>query len=116
MKKLLFILFIGTLAPVLFGQTKTELKPADLPKPVTDFIAKNVKTYTIDKAFKVDSKGVITYDVLLVYGADKIVFIFDKDGKFVKRAERGSRGGTQKPPETKPQPQPAGQKKTEPKK
>jgi len=116
MKKLLLILFIGILAPVLFGQTKTEMKPADLPKPVTDFIAKNVKTYTIDKAFKVDSKGVITYDVLLANGASKMVFIFDKDGKFVKRAERGSRGGTQKAPETKPQPQPADQKKTEPKK
>ncbi len=116
MKKLLLILFIGILAPVIFGQTKTELKPADLPKSVTDFIAKNVKTYTIDKAFKVDSKGVITYDVLLVYGADKIVFIFDKDGKFVKRAEHGSKGGMQKGQEAKPQPQPAEHKKAEPKK
>lgn len=116
MKKLLLILFIGILAPVIFGQTKTEMKVADLPKSITDYIAKNIKTYTIDKAFKVDSKGVITYDVLLILGADKAVFIFDKDGKFVKRAERGSKVGMQKAPETKPQPQPADQKKTEPKK
>lgn len=114
MKKLFLILIIGILAPVVFGQTKTEIKLADLPKSVTDFIAKNIKTYTIKKAFKVDSNGVITIDVLLVDGADKIVFIFDKDGKFVKSAGRGSKGGLLKGQEAKPQP--AEQKKAEPKK
>ena len=118
MKKFLLLLFVGIFASVVFGQTKTELKPADLPKSVTDFIAKNIKAYTIDKAFKVDSKGVITYDVLILKGADKSVLIFDKDGKFVKRAERGSKGGMLKGQEAKPQPQPqpAVQKKAEPKK
>jgi len=114
MKKLFLILFIGIFAPVLFGQTKTELKTADLPKPITDFLAKNFKNYTVDKAFKVDSKGVITYDLLLRQGADKAVFIFDKDGKFVKRADRADRDAAKKAQETKTPP--ADQKKPEPKK
>jgi hypothetical protein len=114
MKKLFLILFIGILSPVVFGQTKTELKPADLPKPITEFITKNVKSFTIDKAFKVDSKGVITYDLLLIHGADKAVFIFDKDGNFIKRADRGDKAAAKKAPETKTQP--TDQKKPEPKK
>jgi hypothetical protein len=114
MKKLFLILFIGILTPVMFGQTKTELKPADLPKPITDFLTKNLKNYTVDKAFKVDSKGVITYDLLLLHGADKAVFIFDKDGKFIKRADRADKDTAKKAQETKAPP--TDQKKTEPKK
>lgn len=108
MKKLLLTLFIGILSAVVFGQTKTEMKPADLPKPITDYVAKNVKSFTIDKAFKVDSKGVITYDLLLKNGNDKVVFIFDKDGKFVERAARGEKAGAK--------PQPATPTTTQPKK
>lgn len=93
MKKLLLILLMGILAPVVFGQTKTELKTADIPKPITEFLAKNLKNSTVDKAFKVDSKGVITYDLLIAHGADKAVYIFDKDGKFIKRADRASKPG-----------------------
>lgn len=122
MKKLLLIVCIAILAPVAFGQTKTEMKPSELSKTIRDYCAKNFKSLTIERAFKVDSKGVITYDLLLAQGAEKAVFIFDKDGKFLKRAERGTRGGTQIAPATQPQPQPgqknqpAEPKKSEPKK
>jgi hypothetical protein len=107
MKKLVVILFIAIFAPVVFGQTKTEMKVADLSKPITDWVAKNLKAAHIERAFKVDSKGVITYDLLIANGADKSIFIFDKDGKFVKRAERGSKGGTQPVPVTDPKAKPA---------
>ena len=122
MKKLFFILFIGALAVVTFGQTKTEMKLADLPKPITEYFTKNAKTLTMVKAFKVDSKGVITYDILVAHGADKSVFIFDKDGKFVNRAERNTPAGGQKAvqPKTQTDPlqkgQPAGQTTPAPKK
>lgn len=109
MKKLFLFLIIGIFVSAVFAQTKTELRPADLSKPITDFITKNFKAFTIEKAFKVDSKGVITYDVLLVHGPDRGIFIFDKDGKFLKRAERGSLKGMNNAQEAKPQPQP-GQK------
>jgi hypothetical protein len=107
MKKLFLILLMGIFAPVVFGQTKTELKTADIPKPITEFLAKNMKSSTIDKAFKVDSKGVITYDILVAHGADKAVFIFDKDGKFIKRADRASKAGAPTGADTKAISQPA---------
>jgi hypothetical protein len=106
MKKLAVILFIVIFAPVAFGQTKTEMKVSDLSKPITDWVAKNLKAAKIERAFKVTDKGVTTYDLLIANGADKSVFIFDKDGKFVKRAERGSKGGTQPVPATSTQAQP----------
>jgi hypothetical protein len=106
MKKLIFVLFVGILASVAFGQTKVEMKTADLPKPIKDYFAKNAKTLTIVKAFKVDSKGVITYDILVAHGADKSVFIFDKEGKFVQRAVRSAKGGAQNAVEPKPQTDP----------
>ena len=42
---------------MVFAQTKTELKTSELPKSITDYIAQNVKSFTIYKSFKVDSKG-----------------------------------------------------------
>ena len=104
------------LSPVVFSQTKTELKTSDLPKPITEFLAKNLKNSTIAKAFKVDSKGVITYDLLMAQGADKSVYIFDKDGKFIKRADRASKPGAPTPADSRAISQPSQHTNSTPKK
>jgi hypothetical protein len=107
MKKLLLMLVAVVFASVTFAQTKTEVKPKDLPKSVTDYITQSMPAYKADKAFKVDSKGVITYNVLVVKGTEKHVLVFDKDGKFVKKGDNEAKQAKQKMENTKPAPQPA---------
>ena len=99
MKKVLVTFMVALFATVVLGQTKTELKTADLPKNVTDYITLNMKNSTIDKAFKVDNKGEITYKVVVMNGKEKNVLHFDKNGNFVDKMVKS-----------------AGEKKTEPKK
>ena len=95
MKKVLFIMLLGLFGTAVFGQTKTEMKPGDLMKPITDYITKNYAGYTIEKAFKVDSKGVITYDVVVVKEKMKDKLEFDKDGKFLKKMSMSEHAATQ---------------------
>lgn len=88
MKRIMLLIVVALFATAVFAQTKTELKPTELSKQITDWMTTNVKTFSITKAFKVDSKGVITYDVIATKGTDKRVFVFDKDGKFVKKGDQ----------------------------
>jgi hypothetical protein len=85
MKKL--VLFMAVIFAVTFvnAQTKTEIKVADLQKAITDHIAANYAGFTIEKAFKVDSKGVITFKVHVSKATEKLTLVYDKDGKFVKK-------------------------------
>jgi len=85
MKKL--VLFMAVIFAVTFvnAQTKTEVKVADLQKVITDHITANYAGYTIEKAFKIDTKGVITYKVHVSKAAEKLTLVYDKDGKFVKK-------------------------------
>jgi hypothetical protein len=95
MKKALFILLLGLFTTAVFAQTKTEVKPGDLAKPVTDYIMKNYSGFTIDKAFKVDSKGVITWDVIVSKDKLKEKLEFDKDGKFIKQITMNEKPASQ---------------------
>lgn len=85
MKRSLLILILGIFTTALFAQTKTELQAAELQKPILEYIGKNFQDYSIDRVFKVDAKGVITYDVCV--NKDKIheKLFFDKDGKFLRK-------------------------------
>jgi len=85
MKKALVIFVFGILSTIIFAQTKTELQASELQKPILEYISKNFKDYSIDKVFKVDAKGVITYDICV--NKDKIheKLFFDKDGKFLRK-------------------------------
>jgi hypothetical protein len=85
MKKVLLIFVFGIFSNILFAQTKTELQAADLQKPVLEYIAKNFKGYSIDKVFKVDAKGVITFDVCINKDKTHEKLFFDKDGKFLRK-------------------------------
>ena len=85
MKKI--VLFMAIVFAVTFvnAQTKTEIKVADLQKVITDHISANYAGYTIEKAFKVDNKTVITYKVHVSKAAEKLTLVYNKDGKFVKK-------------------------------
>ena len=83
MKKALLILFFGVFSICIFAQTKTELKSSDLQKPISEYISKNFTGFTIDKVFKVDTKGVITFNVCVSKEKTHEMITFNKDGKFL---------------------------------
>ena len=100
MKKIVFILAMSLFATFAFAQTKTEVKPADLSKAITDYITKDYAGYTVQKAFKADAKGVITWEVEIMKGHEMHMLVFDKDGKFIKKEMVKHEGA--KPVEKKP--------------
>lgn len=85
MKKVLLLIIFGFFTSFLFAQTRTELQAEELQKPVLDYISKNFQGYSIDKVFKVDAKGVITYDVCVNKDKTHEKLFFDKDGKFLRK-------------------------------
>ena len=85
MKKALLIFIFGFFTTIIFAQTKTELQTVELQKPILEYISKNFNGYSIDKVFKVDAKGVITYDVCVNKDKTHEKLFFDKDGKFLRK-------------------------------
>lgn len=67
------------------SQTKTEIKPADLSKGISTYIAKNFSGYSVDKAFKIVNKGVMSTEVMVSKGSEKLALTFDKDFKLTKK-------------------------------
>jgi hypothetical protein len=67
---------------------KTMLKEAELMQPIKDDITKNYMGAKIEKALKIDSKGVVTYKVIIMKDNEKWDLTYDKDGKFIKKAEK----------------------------
>jgi hypothetical protein len=87
MKKVFLMLLIGLFVSFVYGQTKTEVKSTDLKKEISDNVAKDFTSYKIEKSFKSDAGGVITYEVMISNAKEKKTLVYDKDGKFVKKIE-----------------------------
>jgi hypothetical protein len=85
MKKIALFMMLVFFAGYISAQTKTEVKVADLSQVIKDNVAKDFAGYTIDKALKVDKKGVITYHLIVKKDKEELVLIYDKDSKFVKK-------------------------------
>lgn len=65
-------------------ETETEISPNDLPAVAKMYIEKNVPGEKIKEASKItDNKGITTFEAE-VKGTD---YIFDNDGKFIKKVE-----------------------------
>jgi hypothetical protein len=64
---------------------KTPVKPADLPKPITDNIAKDYAGYSIKEASSVKMNDTMTYEVVLSKGTESFTLVYDKDGNFLKK-------------------------------
>ena len=85
MKKVVFVLVLMMAALVINAQTRVAVKVADLPKTVTESIAKDYAGFTIKGATKVTTNNVVTDEVVIVKGTMTETLVFDKDGKFVKK-------------------------------
>lgn len=85
MKRAFLVTLLAILTMVAFSQTRTELQAAELQKPIQEYLAKNYKDFAICKIFKVDAKGVITYDICLSKDKTHDRLFFDKDGKYLRK-------------------------------
>jgi hypothetical protein len=93
MKKVLFVLVFMMAALVVNAQTKattTQAKPtvtvvkiADLPKAITDNVAKDYTGFIIKDATCTNTNNVVTYEVVIGKGTSKETLVYDKDGKFI---------------------------------
>ena len=57
MKRAFVTLIVALFATVVFGQTKTAIKPMELPKCVAEWIKMNMKGFDIDKAYRLETKS-----------------------------------------------------------
>jgi hypothetical protein len=86
--KKILILIVSCLilmGQALLAQTKTEMKAEELQKSIRDYIALNFKGFTIDRVFKVDTRGVITYDICINKENNHEKVFFSKEGKFLRK-------------------------------
>lgn len=65
-------------------ETEMEIKTTELPKAVSDYIAKNVADKKIKEAAKItDAKGTVTYEAQ----TGDTDYIFDANGNFISKKE-----------------------------
>jgi hypothetical protein len=86
MKKLLFVMaFMVAVLAVNAQVSHVMVKAADLPKAITENIAKNYTGFTIKEAHKVTENNVVSYNVMINKGATSETLVYDKDGKFLRK-------------------------------
>ena len=95
MKKGLFILVLMMSVLVVNGQAdttykkmnskQTTVKVADLPRAVTDNIAKMYPGYTVKEASTVMENMALNYHVVVSNGSATETLVYDKDGKFLNK-------------------------------
>jgi hypothetical protein len=86
MKKLLFIVTFMVAAMAVNAQvTHVMVKAADLPKAITENVAKNYAGFNIKEAQKVTENNIISYNVMINKGSMSETLVYDKDGKFLRK-------------------------------
>gem|GEM_PF-2558684 len=97
----MFLMALALFSTGLFAQTKTQMKTGDLAKPITQYIAQNYSGYSAMNAFKINAKGVLSYEVKIGKESEEAYLFFDKDGKFIRK-EVAMKAEKQKPAATQP--------------
>ena len=90
---------IPFLSTIMYAQSQkvTELKASQLPKGVTEYIAKNMPGATITRAGKIEEKGETTYAAIVEMKGTKHSYLFNKDGKFIGKGDNLLNSATQAP-------------------
>lgn len=71
-------------------EAETEIKKKELPQPVLVALKKDYAEYEIEEAAKIESKGVISYEVEVEKGKQKFDLIFDPNGKLLKKLAKAN--------------------------
>lgn len=67
------------------AETKTAIRPSELSQTILDDIQKNYSNYSISEAFKVNNKGVITYEIIIQKLKERLILFYDDKGKFIRK-------------------------------
>jgi hypothetical protein len=105
---LAFIVANAQEKPKTNAPVKTSMKVEELMKGITKHISKNYKDFKPVEAYKIDTKGVTSYEVIIEKDSNRQDIYYDKDGKFIRKDVE------KKAPEAKPKSTPA-KTKTPPK-
>jgi hypothetical protein len=85
---LFFAMILGV--TVLNAQTRTTIKVADLPKSISQDINSNHVGWKAIEAFNVNTNNVMSYEVVIEKGTEKMNLYYDKDAKFVRGQDQKS--------------------------
>lgn len=105
MKKVLVTFLVALFATAVLGQnTKTAIKPGELPACVSKYMDQNLAGYKIDMAYKISNdKGELNYEVVVMKGKERKVLIFDGNCNLVKKGTpEEKKKPVTKPPQTDP--------------
>jgi hypothetical protein len=100
MKKLILISVLVLSAVVMNAQVKAptakntstpvSIKVSDLPKTITDNIAKNYVGYMVKEAYTVTQEGKTNYQVIINKGTTHETLLYDANGNFIRKMEAKS--------------------------
>ena len=65
-------------------EIESEIEKSDLPKAVSETLARDFKNYKIEETSKIEKNGVITYEAEVEKGEKSIDLFFDANGKFLR--------------------------------
>lgn len=85
MKKSILLLATILAFTITNAQQKTSMKVEELQKAITKHIKKNYVGYKTIEAYKVDTKGIISYEVIVEKTTNKLDLYYDNDGKFLRK-------------------------------
>jgi hypothetical protein len=87
MKRLFAILMMVAIVVAVNAQQpqRMPVKVADLPKAISEYIAKDFAGFTMKDATKIVTNNVATYEVAVIKGTAEETLLFYKDGKFMKK-------------------------------
>jgi hypothetical protein len=66
------------------SQTKSMLKISELSKPIQQNLASQFKGWTPVQAYKLDTKGVVSYEVMVKKEANEMRLFYDNAGKYLR--------------------------------
>lgn len=108
MKKLILISVILLSAVVMNAQVQSptaknnsapgSIKISELPKAITDNIAKSYAGYTIKEAFTIMQEGKKDFKVIINKGTINETLLYDPQGNFIKKMEANSGSMAEKHP------------------
>jgi hypothetical protein len=69
-------------------EIETEIKKSEVPQSIISTLTKDFADYKIDEVEKLESQGVISYEMEAKKGKDKFEQVFDNTGKIVKKEQK----------------------------
>jgi hypothetical protein len=69
------------------AQSKSMIKMTELSKPIQDNLATQFKGWTPTQAYRLDTKGTISYEVMVKKEANEMRLFYDNAGKYLREEQ-----------------------------